>query len=254
MAVFRALGSPLRIGAATDIFDLIERVLNVGIEIGAGIDVLLHHGIPGVNGENGLHVEVFAPFEKFEQSHAVGRVVVPGAGVRGAINHRPNRLLPLKALGDVVAFEIVAAGKAQEVRVHSGQLFHQVDTKAVGTVVVGRWKEGGEIKPEISGLIDGDEKMVVCSRRHASGAQHEFVLLPVATDTGHDRLTGGLSCVVVDQPDGDRSGAVGVRVEGALVFGVGLNEDAPVASVLDAGATGCVGAIYDQLEAIGQGS
>ena len=41
VAVFGALGSPLCGGVAGDVLDLVERVLNVGLEVGAGVDVLL---------------------------------------------------------------------------------------------------------------------------------------------------------------------------------------------------------------------
>ena len=57
-------------------------------------------------------MQVLAPVEKFEEAKAVGRLVLPWAGVGGAVDERADGLLPVEALVDTVAFKVVAAGKA----------------------------------------------------------------------------------------------------------------------------------------------
>ena len=106
-------------------------------------------------------MEVFTPVEKFEQAHAVGGVVVPGAGVGGAVDERADGLLPLEALVDVVAFEVVAAGETEEGGMHGGELLHEVDAVAVGGVLVGGREERDEREPGGAGVLDGELEMVV---------------------------------------------------------------------------------------------
>ena len=74
----------------------------------------------------------------------------------GAVDERADGLLPVEALADVVAFEVVAAGEAQECRVHAGELFHEVYSEAVGAVFVGGWEERDEVEPEGAGVLYGD--------------------------------------------------------------------------------------------------
>jgi len=50
MAVVDADCAPFGVGAACDVFDLVECILHVGIEIGAGIYMLLGHGVAGIDG------------------------------------------------------------------------------------------------------------------------------------------------------------------------------------------------------------
>ena len=57
--------------------------------------------VAGVDGEHGIHLEVFAPLQKLEQAHAVIGVIAPGAGMRGAVDERADGLLPVEAVGDV---------------------------------------------------------------------------------------------------------------------------------------------------------
>ena len=47
--------------------------------------------------------------------------------MRRPVNPPTKRLLPVKPVGNVVAFKIVSAGQAQKRRMHCGQLFHQVN-------------------------------------------------------------------------------------------------------------------------------
>ena len=110
MAVLDAHGAPLGVGAAGDVLDFVERVLDVGLEIGAGIHVLLGHGIAGIDGEHGLHLQVFAPLEELQQAHAVRRVIAPGAGMRGPVDQGADGLLPVEALGDAIVGAVVATG------------------------------------------------------------------------------------------------------------------------------------------------
>ncbi len=104
MAVFGALGSPAGGGVAGDVFDLVERVLNVGLEVFAAGDVFLEEGVAGEDGKERLHVQVFAPGEEFEQADAVGGAVGPRRGMRGAVDERADGLLPFVVLVEVIAF------------------------------------------------------------------------------------------------------------------------------------------------------
>ena len=94
MAVFGSLGSPPGGGVAGDVFNLVQRVLHVGFEVVAGGDVFLEERVSGEDGQQRLHVEVFAPGEEFEQADAVGGAVGPRGGMRGPIDERPDGLLP----------------------------------------------------------------------------------------------------------------------------------------------------------------
>ena len=67
--------------------------------------------------------------------------------MRGSIDQRHDGLLPFKAIGDMIALQIVAAREAQERWMHRSQLFHQIDAIAVRTIMVCRWKQGDEIEP-----------------------------------------------------------------------------------------------------------
>ena len=123
--------APLGIRAAGRIFDLIQRVLHIRLKLRPRLDMLLLHRVAGIDRQHILHVQVFAPLQKFEQPKPIGRVIVPRAGMRRPIHQRPDRLLPFVALVDVVALKIVAAGEAQKRRVHPGQHLHQIDAVAV---------------------------------------------------------------------------------------------------------------------------
>ena len=165
VAVFGAFRAPFGIGAAGDIFNFVERVLHVRLERGAGIDVLLRQRVAGVDGEHRLHLQVFAPLQKFKQAHAVRRAIAPGAHVRGTVDPGADGLLPVEAVGDVVAFKIIAAGQAQEFGLHGGQQIHKVDAIAVGPVVIGGREERDEIEPDRCRLCDGQDEVIVRARR-----------------------------------------------------------------------------------------
>ena len=109
VAVLRALGAPLGVGAAGSIFDLVQRVLDVRLERRPWVHMLLHHRVAGIYRQNRFDLQILAPFQELEQAHAVGRAIVPGAGMSGPIHERSNRLLPLETFGDMVALQVVAA-------------------------------------------------------------------------------------------------------------------------------------------------
>ena len=115
--------------------------LDVGVEIRAGLYKFLLHGIAGIDGQQRLHLQILAPLQELEQAHAVAGAIVPGAGMGGAIHQWTDGLLPFIALVDVVALEIISSGKAQERRLHGGQLLHQVDAISVVPVMVGGWEK-----------------------------------------------------------------------------------------------------------------
>src|SRR5947209_14380697 len=117
MTILRANRTPVRLLAAGYVLDFVERVLNIGSELRAGIYVFLLQGISGIYGEHRFHVQVFAPFQEFEQTHSVRRLVMPGARVRWPIHERTNGLLPFEAIGDVIAFQVIPARKTQKGRV-----------------------------------------------------------------------------------------------------------------------------------------
>src|SRR5208337_4685094 len=106
MPVFGALRTPLRVGASGYVLNLVERVLNIGFERWTRVDMLLRQGVAGIDGEHGLHFQILAPLKKFEQAHAIGGAVAPGAGMCWPICPVAERLLPVKPLGDMLAFKI----------------------------------------------------------------------------------------------------------------------------------------------------
>ena len=151
-----ALGSPFGGNGAGDILDLFESFVNVRFKIRAGGYELLVRGCSiGEDGEEGLHVEVFTPEEELEQAHAVGGFDAHGLAWVGplTVDERPNSLLPVEALPEAVAFEVVAAGKAQEGGVHGGEFLHDVDAVAVGAIVVSGREEGYEAEPDGAGVL-----------------------------------------------------------------------------------------------------
>ena len=63
-----------------------------------------------------------------------------------------------KRVGDGVAFQVVAAGQAQERRLHVRQLLHQVDAVAVGRLLIGRREQRDQVQPDRAGLFGGDHE------------------------------------------------------------------------------------------------
>ena len=254
VAVLCSLGSPPGGGAASDVFDLVKSVLNVGFKIGAGVDVVAEERVSGVDGEEWLHVEVFAPVEEFEEAEAVGRLVLPGAGVGGTVDERADGLLPVEALIDAISFKVIAAGEAEEGGVHGGEFFHEVYAEAIGAIFVGGWEEGDEAEPEGAGVLDGDfEVGGEGGFQGGGGFEGEGVLLPGGGERG-DRSGGeDGGRIVVYQADGDGGGGVGFGVEGSAVGGGGTEGIAPEAVVGDAGVGLRSGGVDGELEAVREG-
>ena len=80
----------------------------------------------------------------------------------GPVDERTDGLLPVEALVDVVAFKVVAAGEAQELRMHRRHLLHQVDAEAVGAIVISGREKRDELHPERAGVTGGDHEVIRC--------------------------------------------------------------------------------------------
>ena len=70
----------------------------------------------------------------------------------GAVDERADGLLPLEAIGKVLAFKEIAAGEAQDFRMESGELFHEIGAKAVGLIVPGGREEREQREPGSAGM------------------------------------------------------------------------------------------------------
>src|SRR6202041_4065236 len=132
--------------------------------------------IAGIDGEYRLNLQVLTPLHELQQAHSVGGAIAPRTRVRGAVHKRPDRLLPLVALRNVITLEVVAARQAQKLRMHRGKLFHNVDAVAVGPVMIRRRKERNEIEPNGCGMSDGQLEMIVGGSRDLTSLQREAVL------------------------------------------------------------------------------
>ncbi len=64
-------------------------------------DVFLAERVAGEDGEERLHVEVFAPGEELEEAHAVGGAVGPRREVGGAVDEGADGFLPVEVLVEV---------------------------------------------------------------------------------------------------------------------------------------------------------
>jgi hypothetical protein len=76
--------------------------------------------------------------------------------VRWAVNQRANRLLPVEAFVDEVAFEIIATGEAKKVRLHRGHHFDEIGAVAIGPIVEG----GGNSEISCSQTVPGFAKVI----------------------------------------------------------------------------------------------
>ncbi len=159
MSVLHALGAPFGVRAAGDVLDLVESVLDVGLEL-IGRDMFAAKRVARINREHGVHLEVFAPLEELEQAHSVRRMIHPGARMGGTIDERADGFLPLETVCDSVALKIIAARKAQESWVHGGELFHQIDAIAVDAIVICGREKGDELQPQSSGMRDRENEVV----------------------------------------------------------------------------------------------
>src|SRR5208283_4570587 len=109
------------------VFDFVQGVLDVRLQVGTGSNAHLAQRVAGIDGQHRFHVEVLAPFQVFEQAHAIGGPIAPGIVlVAGAFGDVVDGFLPVETGGDGVAFEVIAAGKTKERRVHAGEQLHDV--------------------------------------------------------------------------------------------------------------------------------
>jgi hypothetical protein len=63
----------------------------------------------------------------------------------GPIDPRANGLLPVVPISQMIALEKIPARETQELRMHRRHLLHQIHTKTVGAVVIGRRKQGHQL-------------------------------------------------------------------------------------------------------------
>ena len=152
MAVFHTLRAPFGIRIAGYVFNLVQCILHEGVEICARIDMLLAQRVTRINCEYRLHFQIFAPLQKLQQTKTVSRPITPRAAVSGALRNIADGLLPVESLSDGIAFDIIAAGKAQELWLHVCQQLHDVRACPVRAIVVGRRKKRNVLKPNRAGL------------------------------------------------------------------------------------------------------
>ena len=246
--VLRAHRAPLRVWSARHILNLIQRVLYVGFQVGARLDYLTTEGIAAIDGKKRLHPEVFAPLEELQQSHSVRRVITPGRRMRGTVDERANHLLPVEAGFNAVAFQIVAAGKAQERRTHGRQFFHDVGAVAVGAIAIRGREQRNQLEPKRRRPVQSQFEMIFRRRRNRSGPHTEPVFLPRGS-RNRDRSFGKhLSGLIRHQRDLHWHGRLFIAFgkERSRVLRVRATRHAPIAFVEN--ARGIAGIRFCNLE------
>src|SRR5450631_4720237 len=98
--------------------------------------------------------------------------------MRRPVNERPDRLLPFVAFVDVIAFNIVAPGKPQELRMQGSELLHHVDAKTVWLILVGRRKKRNQREPYGPRMFRQKLQMIIRGSRQCPSLQRENVSLP----------------------------------------------------------------------------
>ena len=169
------------------------------------------------------------------EAQPVGRAITPRRHVPGAIRQRPDRLLPLEPVGDLIAFEVVASGKPQELRLHVDHHLHDVRTESVRLILERRREQRHQAEPDRAGAIDCEHVARLRGGCHLAGLQREFVLLPGRRQSADGLRRVDRPAVVALDRDCDRSGESGRRlgVEGRAVARVGFDRNAPIALVGD---------------------
>ena len=162
MASLRPQRSPFGRGRTHHVLDLVERVLHVWFEIRSRIHVRPLERIARVDRQQGLGVHVLAPEQEFVEAEPVGRAITPRRHVAGAFWQRPNRLLPLEPVGDLIPLEVVASGETQELRLHVDHHLHDVRTESVRLILERRREQRHQAEPDRAGTIDGQD--VACLR------------------------------------------------------------------------------------------
>ena len=238
MTILRAACAPGCRGVTGHVFNLVERVLHIRLQVRPGRDVLVAQRVACIDREHWLHVEVFAPFEKFQQAHAVGGPVTPATWMTGAIRNRADGFFPIEPLRDGVAFDVIAARKTQERRLHVRHQLHDVFAVSIRAVVVSRRKERDLAEPDRAAFGGGNDQLVFLGGRHVARGQGDFVLLPLAGNLFHHRA-GHHSAVrssAADEADGQRTAKTfSLRIKRRVISRVGADGNPPVAGVGNAG-------------------
>src|SRR5690348_712865 len=101
----------------------------------------------------------------------------------GTLIYGADGFLPVETGGEIVAFEVIAAGEPQESGFHGGEELHDILSVAVGCVVVGRGKQGYEVEPIGPGVGGCNDKACICGWLDVwGGGQGQVILLPMAAD------------------------------------------------------------------------
>ena len=135
MAVLRPLRAPLRIGAASHVFDFVQRILHERFQIRPQIDVRASEIIAGIDRQHRFGLHVLAPLKKFEQPHSIGRAIAPRTLMSVTLFDGANGLLPVKARFNRVTFDVITTGKTEEFRVQVHQHLHEVLAKTIWLAV-----------------------------------------------------------------------------------------------------------------------
>lgn len=126
-----------------------------------------------------------------------------------AIFNRPERLLPRKAFAGSIAFEVIAIGEAQELRVHVRQQLHDVLAQAVVAVVPRRRKKRNEAEPNRSGLIERDGESCLSRGRDVAGLERHLKLLPLGGEACNFSRVINRVVIVVHDRNRQRTGETG---------------------------------------------
>src|ERR1700726_2929014 len=103
-------------------------------------------------------MQVFTPFQKFQEPEAIVGAVTPSAWMTGPLLDRPDGLLPLIAFGNRITLEIVAPWHAQEGGFQGRRLLHQVNSVAVRTATVSWREQRNLVEPERPGMASRNDK------------------------------------------------------------------------------------------------
>ena len=146
------------------------------------------------------------------ETQTVRRAVTPRPDVARPFRERPERLLPLEPIGDLVPLEEVASREAQELRLHVDHHLHDVGPEAVRLILEGWREQRDQAEPDRAGPIHGEHVPRRGRWRDAAGLKRHFVLLPRPAHArdgsrGVDRLP-----VVALNRDGNRAAESGSRL------------------------------------------
>ncbi len=205
MSVAHTLCAPLGLWTARDILDLVEGILNEAVDV-VGSEVVAAERVTGEDTKDRLCATVLRPLQKLQQTKTVGRAIAPRTHVARSLIGIADGALPVEAVAEIIALEVVAAGEAQELRLHPAHHLHEILAESVRPVVE-RLREEHRFAQVIRSLIVGsDDKACVLRGLDLFGhGQLEALLLPVLPESvdlcgGKDRLA-----VVADKAQRERS-------------------------------------------------